>query len=76
VNEMHTKIPWIGVNGKSNKGICMRSWISFMDCIKLHKLTVFPADVAEKQSVTTCSINQEAPASHGASICVMHGGLE
>jgi hypothetical protein len=49
VNEMHTKNPWIGVNGKSNKGICVKSWISFMDCIELHKLTVFPADTAEKQ---------------------------
>jgi hypothetical protein len=49
VNKMHTKNPWIGINGKSNKGICVKSWISFMDCIKLHKLTVFPADAAEKQ---------------------------
>jgi hypothetical protein len=46
---MHTKNPWIGINGKSNKGICVKSWISFMDCIKLQKLTVFPADTAEKQ---------------------------
>jgi hypothetical protein len=46
---MHTKNPWIGVNGKANKGICMHSWISFMDCIELHKLTVFPADTAGKQ---------------------------
>jgi hypothetical protein len=46
---MHTKNPWIGVNGKANKGICVRSWISFMDCIKLHKLTVFLADATEKQ---------------------------
>jgi hypothetical protein len=49
MNEMHTKYPWIGVNGKSNKGICMNSWISFMDCIKLHKLTIFPAEADEKQ---------------------------
>jgi hypothetical protein len=49
VNKMHTKNPWIGVNGKSNKGICVKSWISFMDCIELHKLTVVPADAAEKQ---------------------------
>jgi hypothetical protein len=49
VNEMHTKNPWIGVNGKSTKGIHVKSWISFMDCIELHKLTVFPADAAEKQ---------------------------
>jgi hypothetical protein len=49
MNEMHTKNPWIGVNGKSNKGVCLKSWISFMDCIELNKLTVFPADAAEKQ---------------------------
>ncbi len=48
-NEMHTKNSWIGINSKSNKGICVKSWISFMDCIKLHKLTVFPADAAGKQ---------------------------
>jgi hypothetical protein len=49
MNEMHTKNPWIGMNGKSNKGICMKSWISFLNCIELHKLTIFPADTAEKQ---------------------------
>jgi hypothetical protein len=49
VNEMHAKNPWIGINGKSNKGIQVKSWISFTSCIELHKLTVFPADAAEKQ---------------------------
>jgi hypothetical protein len=42
VNKMHTKNPWIGMNGKSNKGICIKSWILFMDCIELHKITIFP----------------------------------
>jgi hypothetical protein len=37
------------MNGKTNKGIHVCSWISFMDCIELHKLTIFPADTAEKQ---------------------------
>jgi hypothetical protein len=46
---MHTKNPWIGVNGKSNRGIYVKSWILFMDCIELHKLTVIPAGAAEKQ---------------------------
>jgi hypothetical protein len=49
VNEMHTKSPWIGVNSKSNKEFRVKSWISFMDCIQLHKLTIFPAEAAEKQ---------------------------
>jgi hypothetical protein len=49
VNKMHTKNLWVSVNGCSNKGLRVRSWISFMDCIELHKLTIFPADTAEKQ---------------------------
>ncbi len=46
---MHTKDPWIGVNGSSNNGHCTCSWLSFLDCIELHKLTIFPVDAAEKQ---------------------------
>jgi hypothetical protein len=49
VQEIHTKDPWIGVDGVSHKGICVRSWSAFLDCIKLHKLTIFPVDAAEKQ---------------------------
>ncbi len=47
--EMHSKDPWIGMNDKSHQDLCMSSWLSFQYCIKLHKLTVFPADAAEKQ---------------------------
>ncbi len=50
VNKMHTKNPWISVSGQCHKGLCVHFWLSFMDCIKLHKLTVFPADTTEKQS--------------------------
>jgi hypothetical protein len=46
---MHSRDPWVGVNSELHKGLCMQSWLSFKDCIKLHKLTVFPADTAEKQ---------------------------
>ncbi len=49
VQEMHSKDPWFGVNGKLNQGLCVHSWLSFQDCIKLHKLTVFPTDATEKQ---------------------------
>jgi hypothetical protein len=49
VHKMHTKDPWIGVNGSSNKRICIHSWPSFLDCIELHKLTIFPVDAADKQ---------------------------
>ena len=46
---MHTKDPWVGVDGVSHKGIWVHSWSAFLDCIKLHKLTIFPVDAAEKQ---------------------------
>jgi hypothetical protein len=49
VLEIHTKDPWVGVNGAHHKGICCHSWLAFMDCIKLHKLTIFPINEAEKQ---------------------------
>jgi hypothetical protein len=49
VHKMYTKDPWIGVNKSSNKDPCFCSWSSFLDCIKLHKLTIFPVDAAEKQ---------------------------
>jgi hypothetical protein len=46
---MHTKDPWISINKSSNKGPHVCSWLSFHDCIKLHKLTAFPVDTAETQ---------------------------
>jgi hypothetical protein len=49
VQEMHTKDPWIGVDGASHKGIHVRSLSAFLDCIKLHKLTIFPVDATEEQ---------------------------
>jgi hypothetical protein len=49
VHKMHTKDPWTGVNGSSNKGICFCSWPSFLDCIELYKLIIIPVDAAEKQ---------------------------
>jgi hypothetical protein len=48
VHKVHTRDPWIGVNGGSNKGPRVCSRPSFLDCIKLHKLTIFPVDAAEK----------------------------
>ncbi len=49
VHKMHSKNPWIGVNGQYHKGLCVQSWLSFQDFIELHKLTIFLADTTEKQ---------------------------
>jgi hypothetical protein len=47
--EMHKNDSWAAVDGKITKGRHPRMWISFLDCLELHKLTVFSADAAEKQ---------------------------
>jgi hypothetical protein len=49
VQEMHMKDPWVAVNGSLNPGPQKKTWESFLDCIGLHKLTVFPCDAAELQ---------------------------
>ncbi len=40
---------WAAVNGQVTKGSLPRTWMSFLDCLKLHKLTVFSADAAKRQ---------------------------
>ena len=49
VTEMFDRDSWIGVDGKTHDGKRVRTWKSLKDCIELHKLTVLPADAAEKQ---------------------------
>ncbi len=46
---MFDRDTWVGVNGKTHDGPRLQTWKSLMDCIELHKLTVLPADAAEKQ---------------------------
>ncbi len=38
-----------GVNGQVTEGRRPRTWMSFLDCLELHKLTVFSADAAKRQ---------------------------
>ncbi len=47
--EMHKNDLWAAVNSKITKGRRPRTWMSFLDCLKLHKRMVFSADAAEKQ---------------------------
>ena len=46
---MHQKDPWVTVNKSPNPGPRKKTWVSFLDCIKLHKLTIFSCDAAEMQ---------------------------
>jgi hypothetical protein len=48
-SKMHEHDSWAGVNGQVTKGRHPQTWISFRDCLELHKLTVFSADAAERQ---------------------------
>ncbi len=47
--EMHERDSWAAVNGQVTKGRRPQMWTSFLDCIELHKLTVFSADAAKRQ---------------------------
>jgi hypothetical protein len=47
--EIHERDSWAAVNGQVTKGRHPQAWMSFLDCLELHKLTVFNADAAKKQ---------------------------
>ncbi len=47
--KMHERDSWAAVNGQVTKGRCSQTWMSFLDCLELHKLTVFSADAAKRQ---------------------------
>jgi hypothetical protein len=47
--KMHKRDLWAGVNGQVTKGRHPQTWMSFQDCLGLHKLTVFSADAAKRQ---------------------------
>ncbi len=48
-HEMHEHNLWDGVNGQMTTERHLRLWNAFQDCLELHKLTVFTADLAERQ---------------------------
>jgi hypothetical protein len=47
--EMHKRDLWAAVNGQVTKARHPQTWTSFLDCLELHKLTVFSAGAAERQ---------------------------
>jgi hypothetical protein len=47
--KMHERDSWDGVNGQVTKGWHPQTWMSFRDCLELHKHTVFSADAAKRQ---------------------------
>ncbi len=46
---MHKHDSLAAVNGQVTKGRRLQTWTSFLDCLELHKLTIFSADAAERQ---------------------------
>jgi hypothetical protein len=48
-HKMHEHDSWAAVKGQVTKGRHPRTWMSFQDCLELHKLTVFSADAAKRQ---------------------------
>jgi hypothetical protein len=47
--EMHERDSWAAVSGQVTKGSRPQMWMSFLDCLELHKLTVFSADAVKRQ---------------------------
>jgi hypothetical protein len=47
--KMHERDSWAAVNGQVTKSRHPRTWMSFLDRLELHKLTVFSADAAKRQ---------------------------
>jgi hypothetical protein len=47
--KIHERDSWAAVNGQVTKGRRPQTWTSLLDCLKLHKLTVFSADAAKRQ---------------------------
>ncbi len=48
-HKMHKRDSWAAVKGHVTKCRCPRMWMSFLDCLELHELTVFSADAAKRQ---------------------------
>jgi hypothetical protein len=48
-HKMHKRDSWAAVNGQVTKGRHLQTRTSFLDCLELHKLTVFSADTAKRQ---------------------------
>jgi hypothetical protein len=48
-HEMHESDLWAAVNGQVTKGRRPLMWMSFLDCLELHKVMVFSADAAKRQ---------------------------
>ncbi len=47
--KMHKRDSWAAVNGQVTKDRHPRTWTYFLDCLELHKLTVFSADAVKRQ---------------------------
>jgi hypothetical protein len=49
VQKLYKHDSWVGADGKKHKRKCPRGYVTFLDCLELHKLTVFSADTAKRQ---------------------------
>ena len=49
IQEMHEHDLWAGAYGKKHNGKHPRGYTAFLDCLELHKLTVFSADATKRQ---------------------------
>ncbi len=73
--EMHERDSWAAVNGQVTKGRHPQMWMSFLDCLELHKLTVFSVDAAKRQRLHSAS-GAQAPEGHCVKAYLAYGSVE
>ena len=49
VDNVHTKNPWMGLDGVKHNGLRRKTAKSLDDCIMFHKITVLSVDAAERR---------------------------
>ncbi len=74
--KMHKRDLWAAVNGQVTKGRHLRMWMSFLHCLKLHKLTVFSADAAKRQRFYIQQAVRKPPEGHCATAYLANGSVE
>ncbi len=66
--EMHKRDSWAAVNGQVTEGRRPRTWMSFLDCLELHKF--------KKAAVLHSASSAQAPEGHCATAYLTNGSVE
>jgi hypothetical protein len=72
--EMRKRDLWAAVNSQVTKGRRPWTWMSLLDCLELHKLTVLSAN--QKAAFLHSASSAQAPEGHGLTAYLANGSVE